>query len=65
MDVSVAKSSDALNLRDSHEEDNVRKRPFPISFDPHTLAGYPSRRQIYNKKKYLPNILERKLKFIV
>ena len=48
VDVLVA-SLLGLNLRDSTSEDNVRKRPFPLSFDPLTLAGYLSRRQRYEK----------------
>ena len=40
VDVSVAFLLVHRNLRDSHTEDNVRKRPFPLKFDRSTLSGY-------------------------
>ena len=39
MNVSVAFSSEALDLRDLDAEDNVRRRPLPIRCNPQTRVG--------------------------
>ena len=46
-------------MRDSTAEDNVRKRPFPLSFDPLTLTGYLSRRQRYKEISEPPSDSEK------
>ena len=51
-----------LNLRDSHVEDNVRKRPFSDKFfRPATLSGYSSLRQSYEKKEYNKSFWQKKV----
>ena len=58
VDVSVAVSSDALNLRDSYLEDNVRKRPLPTKIDPQAHVDYPSHLQIYKEVKKKANFYD-------